>query len=284
MLKANQKNLLVKLIFLSLLTIFLSSCGPVKDTYLRKDLEKVVKDVCKQEFNLEVNTWERGETLWVYIPFNSILEKDNPANLDKDVQKQIGHLYHVIHRIILSMDKPPLFYCLVISDIKEIGVDLYWAGFIPDYVKVNMQFISLGEWQNKEYFDYFLNPRALGDKNGHHVKKYEMKIETFISKLIKQNLVKYFSSPEIRDYFRIQEINSDYQHGRLSLNFNITKENVKLPKGQPQLPNPWEKAVEIIRSLLIYYADIQKVNEIALNDIANNKYRIYETSTFLKMR
>jgi hypothetical protein len=259
------KNAL-KTIFL--FSIFITSCS-TSPTYLRKDIEKAIKDICKNEFNLDVEVWEKGDTIWIYAPFEKILNEKK--EIEKEVEENMRRIFLSLKRVILSMDKPPKFYSFVASDTKNIGLDLYYIGFIPDLIKFEMNFISLEDIHQREVFLLFPNPYALGDIKGDHIPKYELTMEEFISYLIKQHLQRKFSSS------KINEIRTNYYQGKLEIILDIEIEKDK------QIPLPLEEAKRITKKFLNIYRDfIKDLVVIEIKDIFYKKTRIYTKKALLE--
>jgi hypothetical protein len=254
--------------------IIFTSCS-TSPTYQRKDIEKVIKNICKEEFNLEVNVWEVGDTLWIYSPFEKILDENRQIN--KDISEDMRRIFLSLRRVILSIDKPPKFYCLIFSDIKEIGLDLYYIGFIPDLVKFEMNFISIRDMQEREVFLPLPNHKALGDKEGKHLLKYDITMEEFISYLVKQQIERKFTAPEIKDNFKINDLRTYYYQGTLGVIFDIA-----IKEGGEKILYPFKEIKEIIKKYLNIYSSWENIVSIEINDTLNKKRRFYTKKAILK--
>jgi hypothetical protein len=267
------KNVLLTALF-SILILLYCSCS-VSPTYSRKDIESVITKICKEEFNIEVKVWEKGDTIWIYAPFDKILGEDN--QLDKKVSEGMRRIFLSLRRVILSMDTPPKFYAFVVSDIKTIGADLYYIDFIPDMIKFNMEFISINEMQEREVFFNSLNPQALGDKEGKHISTYEITMGEFIAYLIKQKMERTFTSPEVKDNFKINESRTNYYHGRIEITFDIMVQKYK-----EGLPYPFDEAVNITKKFLKIYEFPEDIKEIEIKDTFNKKNRFYTKRSLME--
>ncbi|MFH0790674.1 MAG: hypothetical protein V2A64_03485 [Candidatus Omnitrophota bacterium] len=62
---------------LILLLLFSGCSSSTTPTYLKKNLDQAVRDICKTEYNLDVKTRLIGATLWVYLPVEDIFIKTN---------------------------------------------------------------------------------------------------------------------------------------------------------------------------------------------------------------
>ncbi|MDD4954173.1 MAG: hypothetical protein PHG40_04625 [Candidatus Omnitrophica bacterium] len=67
------RTALSSLILASLLA--LSGCSSsIQPTYNKEDIAQAVRDICKKEYNLEARTKLVGQTLWIYLPFEDVLQ------------------------------------------------------------------------------------------------------------------------------------------------------------------------------------------------------------------
>jgi len=71
-------------IVLSLSVIFTSICGctfSTEHTYLAEDIPYAIKDICKEEYDVDIQTRLAGNTLWVFMPLEDLFtEAKNPKN------------------------------------------------------------------------------------------------------------------------------------------------------------------------------------------------------------
>ncbi|MCM8789634.1 MAG: hypothetical protein NC916_01245 [Candidatus Omnitrophica bacterium] len=78
-LKLSLKNLAKTGLSLLLPLFFLSCSFSTVPTYLKKDSAEAIQNICQKEYNLRVKSKLVGQTLWVYIPVENLLEKaDKP--------------------------------------------------------------------------------------------------------------------------------------------------------------------------------------------------------------
>lgn len=256
-----------KILLFSIPIIFLLSCS-ISPTYSRKDIDKVIKNICKEEFDLDVGAWGVGDTTWIYAHFEKLLDENN--QFDKAVTENIRKIFLSLRRVILSIEKPPKFYCFVASDIKEMGADLYYIGFIPDMIKLQMNLISLNESQEREVFFNFLNPQAIGDNEGKHIQKYDITMGEFISYLVKQSIERKFTAPEVKDNFQVNDLRAYYLNGKLGIIFDIMIKEYK-----EGLPEPFEEAKKAVKKFLKIYDSSGDIVEIEIFDTFNKKRRFY---------
>ena len=128
------------------LILLLTACNSsVRPSFLKEDITRAVKDICKKEYSLDTVTTLSGNTLWVYLPLENIVSKpDKPEKyterflledqknlleekvlkvnysvrpttekekqqemvLDKSVNEKIFNILQVIRRVLFSMGSP----------------------------------------------------------------------------------------------------------------------------------------------------------------------------------
>lgn len=267
-----------QIILVSLFSIFSISCS-VSPTYSRKNIESVIKNICKNEFKVDVKVWETGNTIWIYAPFATLLDPEN--KFEQTVSSHVRKIFLTLKRVILSMDNPPKFYAFVCSGTAQhlnnelAGIDVYYIGYIPDMVKYEMSLISTDEMQEREYFNYMLNPQAIGDTEGIHIQKYDLTMGEFISLLIKQDMERKFSTAKIKANFEIETLRTYYFNEKLGIIFNIDKKAYT-----SNLPYPFDEAKKSIIKFIKMY-EFKDVIEVEINDIINQKVRFYTLHALL---
>jgi len=265
------RNLLI-----SLGIFFLASCS-IPPTYSRQNITKVIQDMCKEEFDLDVKTWEAGNTIWIYAPLKKIA--DDQGKWDQEASEDIRQISLSLIRVFLNMDKPPGFYCLVASDIEDIGVDVYTIEFIPDRIKFQMKQISLEQRHQRVVFDSFRNPKALGDTEGKHIPfTEEITLEKHIAYLVKQNLRRKFTDPDIKDDYKINDLRTAFSNKTLQVLFNI-----EVVSDKDGSLSPFLEAEKIIKGLLEIYGSPKDIVEIEITDTLNQKSSRYTKKALLEI-
>ncbi|MDD5281238.1 MAG: hypothetical protein PHC37_03725 [Candidatus Omnitrophica bacterium] len=143
-LKLSSKSLVKAALKLIPFILFLSACtSSTAPSFLKEDLSRAVKDICKREYHLDIITNLEGRTFWVYMPLENIVtkpakpekyierflvedrrnqfdervlrvnylikplpetEKEQDMILDKSVNTKIFNVLQVIRRVLFSMD------------------------------------------------------------------------------------------------------------------------------------------------------------------------------------
>lgn len=266
-LKSMAKN--GQLLLLCSAIIFLSSCSlSVSPTYSREEISKVIEDLCQKEFNLKVFAEEINDTVWIYRSVDKLINAQGA--IDESAIDNIRNIFLSIRRVLLSMNKPPAFYVFAISDTMSAGVDLYYIGFVPDMIKFQMSYISLGEMQEREAILHGYNPKAIGDTEGKHIEKYDVKMGDFVSYLIKQHINNKFLTNELKDFFKVNQINSYYTNDTLTVEFNITP-----VEGKTNLTDPFVQVEDSIKKFIKIYTSYLHLVDIEIVDSVSGKRRIY---------
>ncbi|MDD5408878.1 MAG: hypothetical protein PHC71_02170 [Candidatus Omnitrophica bacterium] len=142
--KLSSKSLAKAGLKLIPLILFLSACtSSTTPSFLKEDISKAVKDICKKEYQLDIITKLTGRTFWVYMPLENIItksdkpekyierflvedrknqfdenvlrisyfikpvpetEKQQEMTLDKSVNTKIFNILQVVRRVFFSMD------------------------------------------------------------------------------------------------------------------------------------------------------------------------------------
>jgi len=265
-LKSMAKNGLSALL-ISFILIFLSSCT-IPPTHSRENIQKAIRNICKDEFNILVRVRFSGETIWVYAPFKELIIKD--GQWSEEVQDTLAKIFLTLGRVFLSMDKRPKFYCILASSIKGTGFDAYTIGYIPDMVKFNLGFISFEERDRRMVFFSFPNQNAIGDFYGVHMQEYDIPIGEFIAYLVRQNLEKKFNAPALNENFQLKRVFTHYWIDNLKVSFDI--ETIKPREG---LTNPFDEARKTTKEILDIYNSSGDIAEIEVNNLLTGDVGIY---------
>ncbi|MCF7870558.1 MAG: hypothetical protein K9L95_01110 [Candidatus Omnitrophica bacterium] len=260
----------LKIVLVSFFLLLHPACKTTP-TYSQKNIEQTIERLCEEEFNLEAKAWLVENTLWVYVPFGEILDiKGKPRDSFSENTRRI---FLALQRTFLNMDNPPKFYCFVLSDIKDKGIDVYRIGFVRDLIKLRMNLISLEEFNQRMVFLSFENKKALGDKQGEHIAKYNISLGDFIGYLIRQRLNNLFIPYSKK--VKVERIQSYYQEGKLGIIFDI-----KINKKDESIPNPFNKTKEIAKKYLKIYGRPETIIEIEIADASGKKSTFTQAALF----
>ncbi|MCM8832239.1 MAG: hypothetical protein NC918_08615 [Candidatus Omnitrophica bacterium] len=227
--------------------------------------------MCYKEFNITVQVWEAGDTIWVYAPFEDIITEKGEVR--KEVSKDLDRIYLSLARTILSMERRPLFYCFAISDIKN-GYDIYFIWHIPDFIMLQFGYISRDQFLERRAVIYFPNPLSINDKEGKHIMPYDINLGEFVAYLIKQNLEIKLTS-QLKDTIQLEKLTTDYQNNKLTVEIDA-----KITKYQPNLIDPLQETKSTIKKFLKIYGKNANITEIEIKDPLQS--RIYSPKALLE--
>lgn len=148
-----------KLLLIPLLFVSLISCENA--TYSKEKVEQSVMELCKNEYDLDVEVKIIGSTLGVYIPIDGLVNPD--MRLNQEAGEKIEDVALSIHRVVMSTDRPLNFYTLTARDTESIGAEFTLTGYIYDVVRVRLLDISRGEYHKRILRDFRLNPVVVGE-------------------------------------------------------------------------------------------------------------------------
>jgi len=270
----NMAKNAIKSLIISSSLIILISCS-VNPTFSRKNIEETIERMCQDEFNISITAFLQGETIWIYAPFNNLVNED--GTLNEKVQGKIRNIFLSLKRTVLSMDKPPKFFVFVASNIKNTGLDIYQIGFVPDIVRFELRAISQKEFQERRVFLPFKNPDALGDLKGYHITMYDITMGDFITYLVLQKITLTFYDKEINKYVNIRVINGNYARGKSTIITDIEPLNKKV-----KIPNAFDTAKKaMVHYLKVYKEFSPKIYSIEIKDKYTGKGRFYSTKSLL---
>ncbi len=272
MIRINCKNLL-----LSALLLLAAACS-IAPKYSYEDIDDTIVKICQEEFDLAVNAWVVGNTLWVYAPLDILDDEGNikidpEGKSDDDLIKNIRRINRIAVRALLNMDKPPQFLCLIIAETKKSGIDYYMVTFVPDRLRLERIARIIGHVSQAEtlkrivQFDFW-DSQALGDKEGAHIEKYENSIDEFITLLISQAMLGTLLDPEIASNYQIDELEVTHSGDTITITFDIM-----IVKYEPGMPRPLEAAEEIAKDTVSKYTAFSNITTVRIVDKFNEKTR-----------
>ncbi|MCX5708747.1 MAG: hypothetical protein NTY14_07275 [Candidatus Omnitrophica bacterium] len=217
----------------------LAGCFPddIQPSYKEADIPVTIKKICREEFKLRVLPIRVGNTLWVYAPQPRLLHADfgkKPEKIfDEDLLDKARNILTSISRVLLSSDKAPDFFVLVLSDIN-IGLDYSLTANILDIKKSAAGMIPWNEANKRYVIGFEQSVDAKGDVRGEHLKVYDLKLAEFLSRLIVQRVRMFFQEEPIKKYFSLKDVNAGFRDKVFTFEYSTDK---KLePKENPDIP------------------------------------------------
>jgi hypothetical protein len=265
-LKLFLRSLVRPALLFSFLLYNLAGCQnhEIQPTYKEENLTALVKQICKDEYNLEVITGRTPTTLWVYAPLQKILHKDYGKTSDKffdeEVIENLRHILTTIGRVLISSDRTPEFFVLAASDIN-IGIDYALIANVLDIKKTYAGFLPFTETQKRYVIKLNLAPEAIGDTTGRHILISDIKLSDFLAQQIAQRISAQFQTEALKKYFKIDKSEGMFDNGRFIFAYSVQ-----------QTAKP-EKAINVMKEILdtatfcIKTYEFRDFNTLEINDL-----------------
>ena len=163
---------------------FVSACAP---TYPKERLADTVKNVCRAEYNMDVDVVVVGSTMGLYYPMKGLL--DVGLGVSKAAWDDISNLVLVASRVVLSTDADIKFYCVITQDARLPELQVVIIKYVEDVKHGMYRNISRNESYKRTLFSINLTPQA----------KKERSIEKVFEKL---NIEKTTREKVMDEFFR----------------------------------------------------------------------------------
>lgn len=218
----------------SLLAVSLNGCQcPTEPTYKEEDTPQVVKQICKQEYNLDVTTKRTATTLWIYAPLSKILHHEYGIKEDKifdeGMTDKLRNILITIGRVVTNSDRTPEFFALLASDIN-LGLDYTVIGNVLDIKKSYAEFIPSTEANRRYVIRFKAAPEAIGDTTGTHLEAYDIRFPDFLAEQIAQRIGAQFQEEGRKKYFKVEESKGRFANETFIFEYSI-EEILRPPKG-----------------------------------------------------
>ena len=138
----------------------LSACMP---TYPKEKLADAVKEVCKIEYDMDVDVTVVNSTMGIYYPMKGLL--DVSLGISEDAWDKISNLILVASRVALSTDADIKFYCVVTQDARLPELQVVIIKYVEDVKRGVFIDISRGESYKRTLFSINLTPQAKKERS-----------------------------------------------------------------------------------------------------------------------
>jgi len=278
---ANPALPLLKSFLTILITASLFGCSTsFEPTYKERDIPEIIKKTCAEEFKMAVATQLAGNTLWVYYPIDRIINKDYEVTKDKlfdeEMSNKLRNLTTVIGRVLISADRSPDFFCLVISDIKERALDYMLIANALDIKKTYANFLPWPE-MNKRYVVKLLNaPNALGDSTGEHIQPYDISWNEFIGNQISQRIESRFREDDYKALYSVKEVTAQFTPTTLVVNADIKMQELRI--GNIRNDKIIGESLKIIAQVIRAY-NFKDFIQVEIHDTIEGKNSLFSRQT-----
>lgn len=245
------------------------------ELYPRERIPEEIIKLCQNEYNLPVKIRSTENTVWVYVPVDNML--DNDLKINKDFSETVDEVSLNISRTVLNAKNPPDFYVLAASDIK-FGADYFIIGYVPDIIKHLHESISREDFISRHLMTFELNPKAIGDKDGKHLKIGDITLGNFIAEQIAYRIRTKFEEDALQNNFKLKSVTSILEEGSFKVSIDIEKssEATKIFEASAQ-------ALKIINYTIQSY-DFEDFTDVEIEDVASGKKSQYGRLTLEKIR
>lgn len=208
----------------------ISGCqNSIEPTYKEENIPYLVKQICKDEYGLQVNTQRTPNALWVYIPLSRILHKEYGVKegkiFDEEIMDKLRNILNTIGRVFLSADRTPEFFALWASDIN-IGIDYTLIGSVLDIKKSYAGSIPITEANKRYVMNFKMAPEAIGDTEGKHLQLYDIILPDFLAQQMLQRISAQFQEEDLKKYFQLEKINGIFNNDTFIFEYSI-KQTIK---------------------------------------------------------
>ena len=142
--------------FWVLVSSLLTSCE--RPTYPKAMIPESIINLCREEYNVEVDTKLVGNTLAVYLPAENLF--DAVLNLDEKASKKINDVILGVSRVTLSTDARFDFYIVIAQDPKMPEVEIVYIRYVDDVKRFLLGDISRGEYAKRAVIKLKTPPQA----------------------------------------------------------------------------------------------------------------------------
>lgn len=257
--------------------LILSGCAnPSEPTYKEKDIPYLVKKICKEEYNLEVSTKRTLTTLWIYAPLSKILHADYGIKADKifdeEMVNKLRNILTTVGRVLISSDNTPEFFALLASDIK-LGLDYTLIGCVLDIKKSYAGFIPETEANHRYVIRFKVNPEAINDTTGVHLKAYDIKLPDFLAEQISQRIGSHFQGEDRKKYFQVEKSEGKFSDGIFTFAYAINQiaqpdKKIDIKKEALDIITYCLKTYEFKEFLMLEVTDLNTADKLVLSKAA----------------
>ncbi|MDD4938886.1 MAG: hypothetical protein PHE18_00570 [Candidatus Omnitrophica bacterium] len=263
-------------LFSLLLLLTLSGCQEsFEPTFKGEDIPYHVKQICKEEYGLDVLARMTDTTIWIYIPLQKILHKEYGVTegkvLDEEMTDKLRNILTTVGRVLLSADKAPEFFALWSSDIN-IGLDYIIMGNVMDIKKSYGGDMPSTELNKRYVMKFGLNTQAIKDASGSHLKFYNITLPDFLTQQMVQRLTVKLQAEELKNNFKIEKIDGIFNDGAFILEYSAKSL-------EPAKPFDIMKEFLNIVNYCVKAYDFRDFSRVEINDLLTGDRMILDKAT-----
>ncbi|MFH0941129.1 MAG: hypothetical protein V1840_04675 [Candidatus Omnitrophota bacterium] len=232
---------------------------------MTQQLTKLVKE----EEGLNATCRIAGKTMWVYINFQDLIDKNTMAWNAKELEK-VGKVISIVHRTILSTDAKLDFLAIVATDTKNFGVELKTFEYVPDISQAMLEKFSRGEFFARSIRDVSYNPSAIDDKTGESNKFYDITFNQFLClQIIHRTKNFFYKNKELSKLFEVRSSAWSEKFGVLKIGLEFMKKRYDLTDEEEKI-DPMD-FVKMLTAQVVRNYDHKAFQAIELTDTFSKK-------------
>jgi len=273
--KPYSKNLAKAALLLLSFSVFIALSGcqeSFKPTFKEEDIPYLVKQICKDEYKLDVTTQTTESTLWVYIPLTKILDKEYGIKegkvLDEGMTDKLRNILTTIGRVLLSSNNSTKFFAIWASDIN-IGLDYILIGNVLDIKKAYAESLPFTELNKRYVMKFNVNPAAIQDKVGSHIKVFNITMPDFLAMQMVQRISVKLQGEEFKKYLKAEKVDGIFYNNVFLLEYSVK------PLSKTEKTSDITKEILNIVTYCIKIYDFKDFSHVEITDL------VTQNKTFL---
>ncbi|MDP3980829.1 MAG: hypothetical protein Q8Q33_05390 [Chlamydiota bacterium] len=141
-----------------LLILAFTFTGCSKPSFPKDQVIQSVKDMCKKEYQLDVDVKITGSTLATYVQLENIFDRE--SGLGTEATQHIGDILLSVSRVSLSTDAPLTFYTVIAADKNLPGVEAVFTRYVEDLRRFLLSNISREDFFQRLTIDVRFSPHV----------------------------------------------------------------------------------------------------------------------------
>ncbi len=156
----NVCNIAAVFVLIAGVLLMTPACMP---TYPKEKLPEAVREVCKSEYNMDVDVTVVGKTMGIYYPMKGLM--DIGMGISEDAWDKISNLLLIASRVVLSTDADIDFYCVITQDARLPELQVVIIKYVEDVKHGMYRNISRNESFKRTLFSINLTPQAKKERS-----------------------------------------------------------------------------------------------------------------------
>ncbi len=189
MVKNRRRRLVHNLFLIGLFVSFIcSGCAP---SYPKEKLAETLINVCKKEYNVEVQAKLVGKTIVVFIPLDELF--DSKLDILPDAVEKIEDVILTTSRALFSTDAEVDFYMIIAADVQTTAAEVFLVRYMDDVYKFMHGWIKREDYTKRILWKINFDPQLL-KSSFFDFDVEEITLPGFLAEQIAQRLDKIFAS------------------------------------------------------------------------------------------